>query len=248
MKILLTNDDGIESNGLKRLREALEPSHEVWTFAPDGERSGRSHSITLKGAIRVRQTDERLFSCGGSPADCVLLAFHGALPVVPDLVLSGINLGPNLGTDIIYSGTAAAARQAALMGHAGVAVSLASAGKPHHLDGAVAFAAANVERFRSLWTPDHFLNINVPNVPGSGFPFRVTHPSRRIYNDRLVSFAAPDGEMYYFLEGDLAEASLEEGSDWDAVQRGQISVSPIYLHPLNPHEKEQYNAVEFRRA
>ncbi|TFG60697.1 MAG: 5'/3'-nucleotidase SurE, partial [Spirochaetales bacterium] len=106
MKILLTNDDGIQSPGLGALEDRLSSDHEIWVLAPDNERSGSSHAITLKGAVRMRNLSPRHISCNGTPADCVLYGLLGVLPERPDIVLSGINIGHNLGTDIVYSGTA----------------------------------------------------------------------------------------------------------------------------------------------
>ena len=124
MKILITNDDGIFSEGITTLKNALIADHDVWVVAPDTERSGTSHAITLKDAVRMSRIDERTYSCGGTPADCVLYSLLGAVDLDPDIVVSGINHGPNIGTDIIYSGTVAAARQAALMDRPAVAVSV----------------------------------------------------------------------------------------------------------------------------
>ncbi len=245
MKILLTNDDGIQSPGLAALRDALSERHEVWVMAPDSEKSGTSHAITLKGAIRVRRMGEREFSCGGTPADCVLLACIGAVPIRPEMVVSGINLGPNLGTDIIYSGTAAAARQAAIMGYSAVAVSVAGRRPPFLFGAAAAYVAGNIERFRELWTPEHFLNINVPSSDQEGLEVEITHPSRRIYKDSLASFEAPDGDFYYFLNGSLIEEQIDQGSDWDAVSRGKISVTPVHLQPIRHAEYESYHDALF---
>jgi len=130
MNILITNDDGIESEGLKTLARVLSRDHRIMIVAPDGERSGKSHSISLGEPVRMRRMGENALACGGTPADCVLFSILGAVPEKPDIVVSGINRGPNLGTDIIYSGTAAAARQAALMGYAAVAVSVTSFSPP----------------------------------------------------------------------------------------------------------------------
>ena len=134
MRILLTNDDGIESPGLRELARALGGDHEVWVVAPESNRSGSSHSITLGNPARFRRVGEREFASAGTPADCVLYAILGVVPAPIDIVLSGINLGPNLGTDIVYSGTAAAARQGAFMRKPSVAVSLSSYKAPYHLE------------------------------------------------------------------------------------------------------------------
>lgn len=246
MKILLTNDDGIESPGLRALEEALSGEHEVWTVAPDRERSGTSHSITLHDAVRFRQLSERRYACGGTPADCVLFSILGALSVRPDMVISGINLGPNLGTDIIYSATVAAARQAALMGLASLAVSVTGLRPPFHFDAAALFVAQNVETVARMWKGDHFLNVNVPNLPERTLPVVITHPSRRTYRDRLASFTAPNRDTYLFLESVPAEAEHDPGSDWEAIGAGSISVSPLYLHPVNHVDYLAYQEVELK--
>ncbi len=246
MKILITNDDGIESPGLKALRDVLSAEHEIWIVAPDGDRSGRSHSITLREPVRMRKTGDRSYACGGSPADCVLYAYLGAIPVKPDFVVSGINIGPNLGTDIIYSGTAAAARQAALMGYPAAAVSSSSYNPPFHFDAAAKFILNNISLLAELWNPDHFININVPPLEGGRAEVSVTHPSKRVYTDNIVSFTAPNKDRYFFLDGELIKAEPYKNSDWAAVSSGRISISPIYLHPVNKNDDELYQNAEYR--
>ncbi len=246
MTVLLTNDDGIESPGLDALAEALSGAHEVWIVAPDRERSGSSHSITLRGSVQFRKLAERRFSCGGTPADCVLYSCLGALPVKPDLILAGINLGPNLGTDVVYSGTAAAARQGALMGYPSAALSVAGSRGPLYFDAAASFAERNAETIVALWKPDHFLNVNVPNRPERSLAAVVTHPSRRIYRDTIASFTAPSRDVYYFLESVPSDAARDEGSDWEAVSRGDISISPIFLHPISHDDVVAYERADFR--
>lgn len=248
MRILLTNDDGIESAGIEALRTALSRDHEVWILAPDGERSAMSHYITVRDPIRCRQLGERVYSASGSPADCVIIGMLGALPETPDLVVSGINIGPNLGTDIIYSGTVAAARQAAFMGVPGIAVSLNSYTPPFHLDSLAEFVRTNLELFRGLWNPRHLININGPNVDSATLEVEITRPSWRIYHDQLEEFMSPRGEMYYFLTGHPVESAVEPGSDWTAVAEGRISVSPIYLNPVDHHEDEAYRNALFRKS
>lgn len=246
MTILLTNDDGIESPGIQILKKILGERHDTWLFAPDGERSGTSHSITLRDAVRVVRRGEQEFSCSGTPADCVMFSLLGALPVIPDIIISGINIGPNLGTDVIYSGTAAAAREAALNGKPGIAVSLAAKKQPLHLDYAADFLLGNLELLITLWSPEHFININVPNIQNGNSPIEITHPSRRIYHDRAVHFDAPDGSSYYFLEGLNTHADYEENTDWHAISKNRISVSPVFLHPINHHEDMAYHAASFK--
>ena len=247
MKILITNDDGINSLGIRILGEILAPLHEVWIVAPDGDRSGRSHSITIKEPVKIEKTGERSFSCGGSPADCVLYSFLGALPIKPDIVIAGINVGPNLGTDIIYSGTAAAARQGALMGYPAIAVSSAQFTPPFSFETGAKFILNNLSLFLKLWNPDHFININIPLDSPNEINISVTHPSRRIYSDSMLSFSAPNNAKYYFINGSLIEAELEPGSDWEAINKGNISISPIYLHPINEKNNLDYHNAKYRK-
>jgi 5'-nucleotidase len=244
MRILLTNDDGIGSPGLRRLAEALEPEHEVWIVAPEANRSASSHSITLGTPTRFRRTAERQYACWGTPADCVLIAFLGLIPEAVELVVSGLNLGPNLGTDIVYSGTAAAARQGAFMGKPSVACSLSAYNPPYHLEYPVRFIARNLTLLHSLWAEDHFLNINFPNSEQSSGP-QVTFPTRRIYKDTLVRFEAPSGDLYTFLGGEKPEAAMEEGSDYWAVEHGFCSLSPILIHPANHEIEDRYRKARF---
>jgi 5'-nucleotidase len=235
VKILLVNDDGYGSEGLLALEQALlaQDAHELWVVAPDGERSGLSHSITLKDPLRTRVRGPRRFDHSGSPADCVLTALLGLMPQHPDLVLSGINMGPNLGTDITYSGTAAGARQAALMGVCGVAVSLNAFGPPWHFEPLARFVAEHLQEFLQFWDGSFFLNINGPNSLVLDAPVEITHPCIRKYNDKLERFEAPRGDDYWFLHGAPIDSSHEIGSDWNAVSRSCISLSPIHLHPQN---------------
>ncbi|MBN1834213.1 MAG: 5'/3'-nucleotidase SurE [Spirochaetales bacterium] len=244
MRILLTNDDGIDSPGLRRLQGALAGSHEVWVVAPESNRSGSSHSITLGTPTRFRQVAAREYACGGTPADCVLVACLGLLPEKPDVVIAGVNLGPNLGTDIVYSGTAAAARQGSFMGLPSLACSLDSYGPPFHLDYCVEFVVRNLEAFTSLLSDSHFLNINFPNRATLGGT-AVTHPARRIYKDELVRFVAPQGDLYCFIGGARPESVHEEGSDYWAMERGCVSLSPIVIHPANHEVEERYRRTSF---
>lgn len=244
MRILLTNDDGIDSAGLEALRLAL-GDHEVWIVAPDGERSAQSHSITVHDPIRCRELRSTVFATSGTPADCVLVGVLGLLPERPDVIVSGINIGPNLGTDIIFSGTVAAARQAAFMGIPGIALSVNSYSPPFHMDPLSRFLARNIEKLVGLWNPRHLININGPNIDADDVPVVVTHPSWRMYHDQLEEFRAPRGDRYYFLNGHPIESEMEEGSDWTAVARGKISISPIYLNAIDHHEDEAYKTVDF---
>jgi 5'-nucleotidase len=247
MRLLLTNDDGIDSDGIKALVTALGSSHEVWVVAPEAEKSGGSHSITLRDALKVRQVAERQFSCRGTPADCVMIALLGLVPRGIDLVISGINHGPNLGTDILFSGTAAGARQGALMGVPSVALSTGVYRPPFDFAAAAQFASRNLDNFRTLGTDDHFLNINFPATGTEGAETEITFPSRRIYRMELSCYDAPDGDRYCFVGGALPEAHPEDGSDSMVVSEGRISISPIHAHPRNwATIEESCRGVNFR--
>ncbi|WP_304226208.1 5'/3'-nucleotidase SurE [Gracilinema caldarium] len=234
MKILLTNDDGIGCQGILTLKHVLEAlgKHTIYMVAPEENRSGISHGITMQGPIRLRQKEDTVWACSGTPADCVIVSLLGDLAIQPDMVISGINEGPNLGTDIIYSGTASAARQGALHGIPSLAVSIGAHTKPFQYETAARYIADHLDELRSLWETDTFLNINVPNKAAKIDEYRLTYPSRRRYNDQVVRFNAPDGHHYCFLEGGAIETKEDDGSDWHVVEQGLVSISKIYIHPV----------------
>jgi 5'-nucleotidase len=240
MKILLTNDDGVESPGLTLLAAALrQAGHRVFVFAPASDQSGVSHSISFfHSPCKVTEIEEDSWSCEGTPVDCVVLALLGGVPEAPDLVISGINRGANLGTDILFSGTAAAARQGALYNIPSLAFSLVEAGKDGkdtagnwHWDTAVAFAVEQLDRIRDCWKPDSFINVNIPNRKEK--PLKLVHafPSLRYYNDSIDIYHAPDGCRYCFTKVGEVSAKPEQGSDCDVVAGNNASLSAIYIHP-----------------
>ncbi len=234
MKILVTNDDGIKAEGLVAMAEALEPRHEVWRFAPDRERSGISHAITLASPGRIQRLSDREYSFSGTPCDCVVFACLGALPFKPDLVIAGINRGPNLGTDIIYSGTCGAARQAAMSGLPAIAVSCAAFRDKLRYGAAAAFVARHLDALLGFCEPNVFLNINAPDSSAEDLPAVWSSPCRRLYRDELASFKGPHGFSYCFLTGGRVETVEEEGSDQSVVASGRIALSPILVHPQLP--------------
>ncbi len=239
MTVLLTNDDGILSPGLEALVTALSPMHDVWVVAPDGERSGFSSKITITEPIRCKQVGEQRYAVSGSPADCVILGTRGAIPVKPEVVVSGINIGPNLGTDIVYSGTCAAARQATFSNIPGIALSVNAYRDPFHFAPLANYVADHLEHFVRAWDEDHFLNINAPNVPIYK-DVVVTTPAVRRYDDWLVPFEPPRGGVYYFVDGGPRKESVPPGTDWYAVERGELSLTPVLVHPVNHPVEERY--------
>lgn len=240
MKILITNDDGALSPALAILKEHLK-EHEIYIVAPEKDRSGCSHAISLNKPVKFKQLSENFFSCSGTPADCVLYSMLGAIPFKPDFIISGINLGANLGTDLIYSGTVAAARQAVLMGIPAIAVSLNKFNPPYPLDYIAKFLADNVERFYEKSSKDYFLNINFPESISENTKIEYVNLGRRFYHDTLAKHALCKKEKFYFLTGTLDHLTMEEDSDWAAVERGNIAVSKVYVHPSDNQKFKDNN-------
>ena len=241
MYILVTNDDGIQSPGLLALRQALDAVAETVVVAPERNWSASSAARTLFDPLRVDpvpMADGREgFVCSGTPADCVALALLGVLERRPDLVVSGINIGPNLGNDVSYSGTVAAAREGTIMGVPAIAVSL-DGRRDADFRPAAAFAArlARIAVEQRL-SPEVVLNVNVPRSEIRGVA--VTHLGRRVYRDELVVRHDPRGRPYYWLGGSEPEGDLTEGTDTAAVANGYISVTPVHFDLTNQHWLEQ---------
>jgi len=231
--ILLTNDDGIFSEGLKANEEVLADLGEIYVVAPDRERNANSHTITLRSPIHVRAEGERRFSTTGTPSDCVNIAVHRLLPRRPDLVVSGINKGGNLAEDVTYSGTVGAAMEATLLGIASMAVSLAGS------KDFVFLPAAMAARELAKWILDHglpagtLLNANIPNIlDGSPLKMRWTRLGQKFYGDFLEEGLDERGLRYFSYGRDTLRYIQEEDTsnvDWMAVQEGFISVTPLRL-------------------
>jgi 5'-nucleotidase len=234
--ILLTNDDGVHADGLLALREATEPLAEVVVCAPERPRSATGHAITLHKPLRVaevRTPDGKLsYALSGTPSDCVMMGVHHLLKRIPDLVISGINDGPNMGWDLTYSGTASAAMEGAIMGAPSIAVSLVSSVRERHDFGPAAKFAADIARalLEDPLPPSRFLNVNVPQTPeGHIAGVRITRQGGRRYPGSVQERIDPWGRKYYWLGGELPEDELEPGTDVEALATGHISVTPIQL-------------------
>ncbi|MDR2575853.1 MAG: 5'/3'-nucleotidase SurE [Treponema sp.] len=234
MRLLLTNDDGINSPGLLLFAAALRKAgHRVFVLAPSADRSGVSHSITFLNMPRkIVRVDEDTWSCDGTPVDCVVIGLMGGLPeCVPiDAIVSGINRGANLGTDLVYSGTAAAARQGALCHIPSLALSLLE-GDAWYWDMAVAFALERFAEMLAFWKPDCFVNVNIPGQKENPRGLVHAFPSLRYYNDSIETYYAPDGQRYCFARSGEVSAKPEKGSDWEAVTGNNASISDILIHP-----------------
>ena len=233
MNILLTNDDGINSGGIQELARVLRSRKglKVFVIAPDTNRSGISHALSiLNGPVKLSRVEEDTWSCSGYPADCIIAALKGALPEHIDLVLSGINQGANLGTDIIYSGTVAAARQASLYGIPSIALSLVG-DAPFCWDMAASWAANHLEELLAYWREHTFVNVNIPNGPGFPEGMAAAWPAVKRYNDTLSTMTAPDGSRWCFLAAAEEKVVPEAGSDCDIIFRNLVSVSSVYNYP-----------------
>jgi 5'-nucleotidase len=235
MYILVTNDDGVQSPGLLALRQALDTVAETVVVAPERNWSAASAARTLYDPLRIdpmKMTDGyEAWVCTGTPGDCVALALLGFLERRPDLVVSGINIGPNLGTDVSYSGTVAAAREATVMGVPGIAISLDGT-RESDFEPAARFAAPlAVAAVQNKLTPEIVLNVNVPTTPIKGAV--VTRLGHHIYPDELVIRYDPRGRPYYWLGGGMPEADLTEGTDTAAVANGYIALTPVHFDFTN---------------
>jgi len=226
--ILLSNDDGIDSEGLIALKEELSHIHDVWAIAPERERTCVGHAITLHKPLRLREHAPRLFSTNGTPADAILLGVKGVLPGKPDLVISGINKGPNMGQDVTYSGTVAAAKEAALMEIPSMAVSLN--GRKDFLFGEASRVIRELVEKLSAHSlpPQTFLNVNIPNLLRENVRgFMVTRLGKRIYNGKVVERVDPRGGKYYWIGGDGDGFEPIAGTDLLAVSQGYVSITPL---------------------
>lgn len=229
MRFLLSNDDGIQSEGLRTLAMALAEVGEVFVVAPDRERSAASHAISLHRPLRIHEIADRWWSVDGTPSDCVYLAVHHLLKDRrPDVVVSGINYGANLADDVTYSGTVAAAMEAALLGIPAIAISLAARDRFDFRPAArFAAALAPVVAERGL-PPGMLLNVNVPRDGGSGY--RITRLGKRRYTSEVVQSVDPRGRPYFWIGGTETTHVDIPGSDCNAVfGENLISVTPLHL-------------------
>jgi 5'-nucleotidase len=246
MIILLSNDDGIHSEGLLALEQAFQNLGETYTVAPDREQNSMSHALTLHRPLRVQEITPRRFAVDGTPTDCVKLALTGLLPVKPNLVVSGINKGPNLGDDVVYSGTVSAAIEGALLGLPAIAASLVTF-RELHFEPAAEFALELARRALKIgFPPNTLLNINVPAVPKNEIKgWRLTRQGKRHYKEEVIERVDPRGRKYYWIGGDDLGFTCEEGTDCTAVSEGYISVTPLQVDMTNYRLLQQLDGMQF---
>lgn len=234
--ILVSNDDGISSPGILLLAAALKPLGKVVIVAPDREQSAASHALTLHKPLRIYEQEKNTFSVSGTPTDCVNLAVNAILKELPDLVVSGVNRGANLGDDLHYSGTVAAAVEGVIFGIPAIAVSQLY-GEKMDFSYASEFAAKVARKvLQEGLPPGHFLNINVPNLPKSKIKgYDITTQGKRNYGDVIVEKLDPRGKKYYWIGGNQEEFIDIVGSDCNAVLNSRISITPVRTE-LTAHE------------
>jgi 5'-nucleotidase len=240
MRILLSNDDGINAPGLRVLETiARQLSNDIWIVAPELDQSGASHSLTLRDPLRLREISDRTFALSGTPTDCVLFGINHLMKGhAPDLVLSGVNHGANLADDITYSGTVAAAMEASLLHVPSIAISLCVApGTSAHWATAEHFLPDIISDLtREVMDPYTSMNINVPNLPLNFIKgVKITHQGQRLYQDQLHECVDPRGKKYYWVGIVNHNGEGEPGTDLDAVRGDFISITPLSLNFT--HEK-----------
>jgi 5'-nucleotidase len=235
MRLLCTNDDGFLAYGLECLVRAAEPLGEVTVVAPDREQSATSHSLTLHHPLRPVKRGDRRFQVDGTPTDCVMLAVEALMPERPDFVLSGINHGQNMGEDVLYSGTVAAAMEGLALGIPSIAISFAGGdlrADVTMLDGQVEILTSLLRHLTSLraFPAQTLLNVNLPPLASAQIKgIRLTRLGRRVYSDSLKPMQDPWGRDIFWIGGGSVSWQGREDSDFRAIQDGYISVTPLHL-------------------
>ena len=243
MRILLSNDDGYFAPGLAALAQALAPLAEITVVAPERDRSGASNSLTLDRPLLLRQAPSGFYYVNGTPTDCVHLAVTGMLDHLPDMVISGINHGANMGDDTIYSGTVAAATEGYLLGIPSIAVSLASHNAQHFATAAQVVADL-VKRIQTQPpTEPMLLNVNVPDCSRDDLDgIQVTRLGKRHKAESVVKTTNPRGQTVYWVGAAGAAADAGAGTDFFAVAQGQVSITPLQMDLTRYNQMDSVNA------
>ena len=237
MRILISNDDGIAANGIRALAEALSIENDVYMVAPDRERSAAGHSLTMNTPLRVEELEpkfglKRTWVTSGTPGDCIKIALSEILSPEekPDVIISGINHGPNLGVDILYSGTVSCALEGAMRGYPSIAVSLASMKcMPEDFKVPAEFIADFVPNIKKIDFPKKsILNINIPSIGKEDISgIAITKLGDRMFTDNYEKRVDPRGKVYYWLAGELVKYNEDDNTDINAIRKNQISITPI---------------------
>lgn len=240
MRILVSNDDGIYSSGIRALTEGLaKENNDVYVVAPDRERSATGHSLTLHRPLRIDKVEhlegvKEAYATDGTPSDCIKIAICAILKEKPDIVISGINHGPNMGADVLYSGTVSAAMEGAIFNIPSLAVSI-SHNKPEDFSSSIKIVNKIIKVINQITFPDRtLLNINIPYLPISEIAgVEITELGERPYNDYFEKRIDPRGKTYYWLAGEAIEENELPGTDVYAVRHNQISITPVTIHITN---------------
>lgn len=242
MRILLSNDDGYFAPGLNILAEALAPLAQITVVAPERNRSGASNSLTLDRPLWVRQAHNGFYFVNGTPTDCVHLALTGLLDREPDMVFAGINHGANLGDDVLYSGTVAAATEGRFLGLPAVAISLVGS-NPRHFDTAAQVAATLLQKIQNQPLPqDTLLNVNVPDLPLAAIKgYQVTRLGARHKAEAVIRDSDPRGHTIYWVGPPGSEQDAGPGTDFDAIKNGYVSITPLQLDLTRYERMETLN-------
>lgn len=239
MLALLTNDDGINAQGLLTLKKEISKIGQVWVVAPDREQSATSHSLTLHYPLRITKIADKFYSVDGTPTDAVMLAVYGILKRRPDMVISGINHGPNLGDDVSYSGTVAAAMEGTILNIPSIAVSIAN-WNPKHF-----YSAARFVRKLALFVlknglpQDTYLNVNIPDRKESIKSYKITHLGKRVYNDVVIEKLDPRRKKYFWIGEQSPTWKKEKDSDFYVIEKGHVSITPLHLDTTDHKAIEQ---------
>ena len=237
MKILVSNDDGIAANGIRSLTTALAKDHDVYVIAPDRERSAAGHSLTLQTPLRVEELEpfggaKKAWVTTGTPGDCIKIGLSAILneEEKPDIVISGINHGPNLGSDILYSGTVSCAMEGAMLGYPSIAVSLASL-KPEYEDFSFSaeFIRLLLKKLKEFKFPSKtILNVNLPALDEEDIGgVEITELGQRMFTNNYEKRIDPRGKVYYWLAGELIKQKGDEHTDITAIRNNKISITPV---------------------
>ncbi len=223
--ILLTNDDGYDALGFQTLHKELSKQFDVFAVAPRSQQSGASHSLTLRRPIRVERLRDKFYTIDGTPTDCVLLAYHDLIKQEIDMVVAGINHGPNMGSDVFYSGTVAAALQGASLGINAIAISLSSR-EYNDFSNAVSYSLDMIGRMVALKIKQLILNVNIPegNIKGE----KITKMGKRIYRDKVIRNNEQKNVMYSVIDGTLS-CKIAADTDFKAVKEHYVSITPLRL-------------------
>jgi len=228
MNILLSNDDGYFSPGLEQLYKQLSKKHQVTVVAPDRNCSGASNSLTLEVPIRVKQHSNGFYSVSGTPTDCVHLGTYHLMPQKPDIVIAGINRGANLGDDVLYSGTVAAAMEGRSLGFPSIAVSCVGSSEQHYNTAAVVVSRVLERLSAAELSSSQILNINVPDCPLEKIAgYRLTRLGSRHRADTIVPTKDPKGQTVYWIGPTPGAQDVAEGTDFYAVEHFFVSITPI---------------------